>query len=460
MPSIVIVGAGISGLSIAYRLQQALPSADISILEQNARPGGAIWTEERNGFRIEIGANGFLDTKPSTVALCRDLGLSDQLVHASEAAARNRYLFVEGKLKRLPNSVGSFLGTDLLGWRGKLSLLWERFRGRRHDLADESIDAFARRRAGREVAEVFADALVTGIHAGDPALLSMRAAFPAIVELEEKHGSVMRGMAAMARARRKEAQARGQPDERSGKMWSFRQGLRLLIETLAARLKRPPVYGVGIRRIERDAAEWVVRGDGQDIWRADAVVLTCPAYRQADILSDLDAELATGVASIPYNRIAVVALGYRQSDVPIKVDGFGYVAPQRTRRDLLGVQWCSSIFPERAPPGMVLLRAMCGGWHRPEIVDWPDDRLFAAVRTELRLAMQIETDPVMHHIIRWDRAIPQYHVGHLERVAQIERRVAQYPGLILAGNAFHGVAMNDCTEQAERIAARLAKLSR
>jgi oxygen-dependent protoporphyrinogen oxidase len=202
-----------------------------------------------------------------------------------------------------------------------------------------------------------------------------------------------------------------------------------------------------------------VRGEGQDRWEADAVVLACPAYQQAAVVADLDGELADRVGGIAYNRVAVVALGYRQGDVPMPLDGFGYLAPQRQRRDVLGVQWCSSIYPQRAPQGMVLLRAMCGGWHRPEVVGWDDGRLLGAVRAELRLAMGVRATPAFHHIVRWDRAIPQYHVGHLDRVAWIDGRLARHPGLFLAGNAYRGVSLNDCTEQAELLASRVAAVS-
>src|SRR5438876_8281406 len=184
MPRVLILGAGISGLTVAYRLQQTLPDAEITVLEARGRPGGTIWTEQRDGFTVEIGPNGFLDTKSTTVELCRDLGLGDRLVAASDAAGKNRYLLVDGRLKPLPGGLLAFLATDLLSWRGKLGFLLERFRRPRPDLADESVDAFAARRAGREVADVFADALVTGIHAGDPRLLSVRAAFPRLAALE------------------------------------------------------------------------------------------------------------------------------------------------------------------------------------------------------------------------------------------------------------------------------------
>src|SRR5205085_2553892 len=179
-------------------------------------------------------------------------------------------------------------------------------------------------------------------------------------------------------------------------------------------------------------------------------------YQQAALLADLDAELAEQVSRIAYNRVTVVGLGYRRADVPHSLDGFGYIASQRARRDILGVQWCSSIFPGRAPDGMVLWRALCGGWHRGEVVDWDDSRLVAAVRAELRLAQGVTAEPTFVHVVRWRSALPQYFVGHPELVAAIEERARRYPGLFLAGNAYHGVALNDCTERAGIVAGRVA----
>jgi oxygen-dependent protoporphyrinogen oxidase len=452
---IVVIGAGISGLSAAVRLQELLPAAEVVVLEAAERPGGTTWTLREEGFCVEMGPNGFLDTKPATLELCRDLGLGEQLVTASEAAGKNRYLFLAGRLQPLPGGPGALLRSGLLSWRGKLSLLCERFR-RRGQIADESIDAFARRRAGSEAADVLADALVTGIYAGDPARLSLPACFPRVAEMERLHGSVMKGFAHAARQRRAEAAARGEPYRRPGQMWSCRAGLRTLIESLAATLRTPPRYGVAVTGVEKPAPGWLVRAASGEAWQADVVIFTCPAYRQAEIVAGLDAELARLVGEIPYNRVAVVALGYRRSDVPGSLDGFGFIAPQRTRRDLLGVQWCSSIFPGRAPDGAVLLRALCGGWQRPEVVGWDEPRLLAAVRQDMRVAMGIGAAPIFQRIIRWDRAIPQYHVGHLERLTRIEARLAQHPGLHLGGNAYRGVALNDCTEQGRSIAQRVA----
>ncbi len=454
MSRIVVIGGGISGLTLAYRLEQLAPDAEVILLERRTRTGGVIETVERDGYRVETGPNGFLDNNPATFALCQELGIAQRLVPASESARRNRFLLLDGELKKLPGSLWAFLTSNTLSWRGKVALLTERFRRRRLDPADESIEAFARRRTSDEIARTLVDAFVTGIHAGDPGLLSVRAAFPRLALLEREFGSVSKGMSATARQRRKEARARGDTPKPGMRMWSFPEGLGLLVETLRQKLRRPPLTGVTARRIEKTENGWLVAGEGQECWSTDAVVLACPAYQQAALLADVDSILADDIAGIAYNRIAVVALGYRRQDMPHSLDGFGYLTPGRERRDVLGVQWCSSIYPGRAPEGCVLLRAMCGGWHRAEMAGWDDTRLLEAVRNELRLSLGVTTAPVFHHIVRWERAIPQYHLGHLERVARIEQRLLTHRGLHLGGNCYRGVSLNDCVEQAGRLAAR------
>jgi len=440
MSRVVIVGAGLSGLAIAFRLKQARPDVELVLLESGDRTGGKIGTDDRDGFRVETGPNGFLDSKPGTRQLCHDLGLGDQLLAASEGSRKNRYVFVRDRLHKLPASPLGLLQTPLLSLRGKLALLSEPFRRRRKH-TDESVAAFARRRFGKEAADIFVDALVTGIHAGDPEQLSVRAAFPRLAQFEAECGSVLRGFLAASK-------------QKSGptRMWSFRDGLQTLVDELTQ--CTPITTGVSVQRLERDGPRWKLHGDG-DHWTADAVVLACPAYEQARIVADLDAALAADLAGIAYNRVAVVALGYRQADVPT-FDGFGYIAPQNTKRDVLGVQWCSSIFPDRSPPGFVLWRALCGGVSRPDMFDLDDESLARACHTELRHTLAVRAEPVFRHVVRWPQAIPQYRLGHLERVARIEAAVGRWPGLFIAGNALHGIAMNDVTEQASFVAARLA----
>ena len=459
MPHVVIIGGGLSGLAVAYRLQQAIPGVSVRILESRHRPGGNIGTELHNGFRVETGPNGFLDRTPFIPKLCQDLGLGDRLIAGSEAARKNRYLFLDGRLRKLPGSLLGLLSTSLLSPRGKWQLLTEAFRKVPATLpVDESVADFVTRRAGKEAADLFADALVTGIQAGDPVLLSVAAAFPRLPQMEREAGSLFKGFLRASRERRQLAKAQNVPPPGPQRMWSFREGLGVLIDELVHQVGPVLTTGVRVTSIETSAAvaNWVVRAEGRDSWSADAVVLACPAYEQAAILADLDPELADDIAAIPYNRIAVVALGYRKADCPGQPEGFGYIAPQNTRRDVLGVQWCSSIYPDRAPEGFVLWRALCGGINRADMFDRDDDALVRAVHEEMRLSMGVTRSPVFTRVVRWPNAIPQYMIGHLDRVARIEARVKRYPRLLLTGNAYRGVAMGDCAEQAQIVAAKLA----
>jgi oxygen-dependent protoporphyrinogen oxidase len=451
MSRIVVVGGGLSGLAAAYRIRERLPAAEVVVLESADRPGGNVWTEYENGYTVELGPNGFLDSKPSTLDLCRSLGLADQLIPASEGSRKNRFLFLNDRLHKLPASPLGILRTPLLSVGGKLKLLTEPFRGRPQNLPeDETVAAFATRRFGRETADTFIDALVTGIHGGDPTQLSVAAAFPRLPKFEREAGSVIRGFLRASKEKRRAAEAAGLPKPGPPRMWSFRAGLRVLIEALANAV--PVKTGENVRRIEKTPTAWLVRGDGAGAWPADAVVVTCPAHRQAELLADVDAELAAEIAGIGYTPIAVVVLGYRRADVPHDLDGFGYIAPQRTGRDALGVQWCSSIFPDRAPPGFVTWRVLCGGVNRPDALAWDDETLLRKVHDEMKATMGVRGEVTFHRIVRWPKAIPQYVVGHLARVGRIEAAAARHRGLILGGNAYRGVALNDCTEQAERIA--------
>jgi len=459
MSHVVVVGGGLSGLAVAYRLKQAAPRVTVTVLEHRPRPGGNVGTDDRDGFRVERGPNGFLDRTPGLPRLCRDLGLADRLVAGSEAARKNRFLFLGDRLRKLPSGPLGLLGSPLLSRRGKWRLFTEPFRNRLDDpTTDESVHDFVTRRAGAEAAAVFADALVTGIYAGDPAELSVAAAFPRLPLMERDAGSVVRGFMRAAKQRKRDARARGEPPPGPTRMWSFREGLRVLPEALAASLGPAVRCGVRVRSLSPSAgvSGWYVQGEGRDSWSAEAVVLACPAPEQADILADLDARLADDISGIPYNRVAVVALGYRQADCPVPANGFGYIAPQRTRRDVLGVQWCSSVYPDRAPPGCVLWRALCGGTNRDDLFDLSDDALVKAVHAEMKLAMGVTGEPVFRQVVRWPTAIPQYVVGHLERVARIDAAAARHPGLYLTGNAYRGVALGDCAEQGELVAGRVA----
>jgi oxygen-dependent protoporphyrinogen oxidase len=462
MPEVIVVGGGLTGLTVAFRLKQLMPDVVVAVLEPNRRPGGNIRTEEHDGFRVECGPNGYLDRTPAVPNLVRDLGLVDRSVAASEGSRKNRYVFLRGRLQKLPGGPFGLLTTSLLSLRGKWQLLTEPWRKTPPPEAEESVAQFVTRRAGKETADVFADALVTGIHGGDPALLSVAAAFPRLPITEREAGSIVRGFMRAAKRRKQDARSRGEPPPGPMRMWSFRAGLQVLVDQLANKLGETVKCGQSARALSQSASgsPWKVYGENGQVWSADAVVLACPAFEQAAIVHELNPALADELAAIPYNRIAVVALGYRQGDCPAGLDGFGYIAPQNTRRDVLGVQWCSSIFPDRAPAGFVLWRALCGGVHRGEQIDWTDDRLARAVHAEIRLAMGVKGEPVFRHIVRWPRAIPQYVLGHTERISRIDALAARHAGLFLTGNAYRGVAMGDCVEQGGSTAARVAHFIR
>lgn len=458
MPHVVIVGGGLSGLTVALRLKQFAPGTAVTVLEPRDRPGGNIHTEDSRGFRVEHGPNGYLDRTPALPNLVRDLGLADRAIAASEDSRKNRYVFLRNKLRKLPGGPFGLLTTSLLSLRGKWNLVTEPWRKARIPDHEESIQEFVTRRAGKEAADVFADALVTGIHGGDPSYLSVSAAFPRLPVMEREAGSIITGFMRAAKKRKEDAKAANEPPPGPMRMWSFREGLQALVDALVGQLGPAVRCGTRVEAVSEAAsiAPWTVHGLSGYTWSADAVVLACPSYEQAGIVSDLNPELSTEMAAIPYNRIAVVALGYRAEHCPTRHDGFGYIAPQNTRRDLLGVQWCSSIFPDRAPQGFVLWRALCGGVHRAEQLDWDDDRLVKAVHEEIKLAMGVTGPPVFKKVVRWPNAIPQYVIGHLDRVARIDALVSKHPGLFLTGNAYRGVAMADCVEQAEVIAAKVA----
>lgn len=455
MKRIVIVGGGLSGLAAAFRIRQALPGAHLTLLEAMPRLGGNIGTDRVDGFTVERGPNGLFDAKPHAVQLCRELGLGDRLIPASEGARKNRYLSLDGKLHRLPGDPLGLLFNPVLSLGGRVRALSEPFRKRPADTpADESVASFARRRFGRQAADVFVDALVTGIHAGDPERLSVAAAFPRLPLFEREYGSVFRGFLRSSKERRRAAVARGEQPAPQ-RMWSFREGLQVLIDTLAAKLGGMTHTGVSVSGLSLGAGGWEVTAEGGERWTADHVILTTPAHHQADLLAPVDARLGELVGGIRYAPISVAALGYREADAPVRPDGFGYIAPQNTRRDLLGVQWCSNIFPDRAPPGHVLWRALAGGVNRPDMTELPDDEFLKRVHRELTVTMGVTGEPAFARVVRWPRAIPQYEVGHPARVAEIIERTANHPGLILGGNAYHGVAINDCCEQAEAITRRV-----
>ena len=468
--NVVVVGAGISGLATAWNLRRALPDerCSITVLERAPRPGGTAWTERLDGYALELGPNGFLDNKPTTLDLCESVGLKDRLVRAHRASA-NRFVFLGDRLRKLPASPGEFLKSDLLSWRGKLRVLAEPVIPRRRGDADESIDDFGRRRIGREATDNLLDAFVTGILAGDPKLLSLPACFPRMVELEREFGSLIRAQVQLAKRRRAErkivahatADSGGSVGGPGGNLTAPEGGVRTLIEAIATRLGSAVRLGVGVTSVETcRLGRWRVVLEDAEPLTADAVVLACPAYSQSSILRGRDGVMADEIAAIPYSGVVVAVLGFHRSQVEADLNGFGYLAPERLGRPVLGVRWSSSLFDGQAPADHVQFRAILGGWRRGDVSSWDDETVVGHVREDLRVTMGISTPPRFSWVQRWERAIPQYHMGHCDRLARIETRLEGHPGLFLTGNCYRGVSLNDCTREANATADRIVRYLR
>ncbi len=445
----VVVGGGLSGLATAWLIQEDAAAAgiplEVVLCEAGDRPGGKIGTISDGGFVCEIGPNGFLDSKPFALQLVERMGMSQSLLRSNDSA-RKRFIFTGGRLQQLPEDPMAFLQSEMISIRGKLRIAAEYLVPQKKKAgADETLADFVRRRLGHEALDKLIDPMASGIFAGNPENMSLAACFPKIVYLEETYGGLLKGMLGL----RKAAAARGQSGPATagpgGALMSFNRGLAELIDGLASRLKTPPLIGAEVTTVAADGRGYRVSfADGRQPISADALVLAVPAYDAAGVLSAIDPPLAASIGAIDYTTMGVVHLGYPKSSLPKPLDGFGFLIPHNEGRRILGNLWASCIFDGRAPEGHVLLTVMMGGAQDPATPLRPEEELVAIAREELQVMLGISAQPVFSRVIRWPKAIPQYHLGHLDRVTSYERRIAEHRGLFLTGNAFRGVSMHDC----------------
>jgi oxygen-dependent protoporphyrinogen oxidase len=463
MPRIVIVGAGISGLCTAHYLVKILSAAgreaEIILFESEKVPGGKMRTVREDGFNLEWGPNGFLTNKPYSLDLVKELGIGDRLARSSDLA-RKRFIFSGGRLHRLPETPLAFFASNLLSLRGRLRILGEPFAPGPPPGVDESLGDFARRRLGAEALEKLLDPMVTGIFAGDPDNMSLRSCFPLIHDLERKYGGLVKGMISLQRERRKAGEKREMSAGPGGVLMSFDAGVQTLTDVLAERLSDGLHTAVAVQSVRRSnggfllsLVEQGLRGEID----ADALVLATPAYSAAAALGSLDPQISDALSAIPYSPISVVALGYEQATLGNPLDGFGFLIPRLEKRRILGALWDSSVFPNRAPAGKALIRAMVGGVRNPELAALPAGDLVALTRDELASTMGITAAPALARAFFHDKGIPQYLVGHGKVLERIDGRLAAFPGLYLNSNAYRGIALNDCVLQSRLTAERIAK---
>lgn len=449
MKKVLVIGGGISGLSTAWlldkRAREAGISLDLCLLEQEQQPGGKIKSVREDGFLCEWGPNGFLDSKPQTLELCAALGITDRL-HRSNDNARKRYIFTGGELHRLPENGPSFLKSRLLSWPGKFRLLGEPFAANPPG-NDESLAAFGRRRLGAEALQKLIAPMASGIFAGDPETMSLVSCFPRIAELEREYGGLFVAMLALAKKKkqeRKEGKISSSAAGPGGTLTSFKEGIQFLTDTLASQLGERVRTGVAVASVSRLGDGWEVRTTAGETLQADLVISAAPAFAAANMLEGVDASLVDTLRQILYSTLNVVCCGFKKEGLGHPLDGFGYLVPKEEGRTVLGTLWDSSMFEERAPDGMALLRSMAGGACKPELMELPESELLQRVRDDLQVAMGITQSPCFSRIIRHQQAIPQYTVGHGKRLEAIEGRLSNLPGLLLTGNAFKGVGLNDC----------------
>jgi len=436
----IIVGAGISGLVAAHRLTRA--GFAVQVIDAGARPGGVIGTVLRDGCLFERGPNSALDTTPLIGELVNDLGLSADMRFASEAAEK-RYVVRGGVLTALPTSPGAFLSTRLFSTAAKLALLREPFLGPAAPDAEESIAAFVRRRLGTEFLDYAIDPFVAGIFAGDPENISVRAAFPKLHALEQRWGSLIRGQVLGARERRRQKEVA----KNTAKSFSFVGGMQTLTDALASAIGKLAMHALATR-LERDpAGVFTLHAEqrGQPVqWRARTVLLATPADRTAALVREHASDAAAALDSIAYAPVATVASAYAAASIVHPLDGFGCLVPRKEQRRVLGVLFSSSMFEGRAPAGTALLTTFVGGQRQPELPGLPDDDIAALAHAEHGVLLGARSAPLFQAVTRWPRAIPQYTLGHLARVARAEAATRVLPGLFLCASWKGGVSVGDC----------------
>jgi oxygen-dependent protoporphyrinogen oxidase len=453
-----IVGGGISGLTAVHALHTMVPDWKIRLFEKSDRFGGILETRTGNGLLIETSADSFITDPPAALQLCERLGLEKDVLPTQPTGRRAEVLF-QGRLRSIPDGF-QIVGTrrllpvvcsPLLSWKGKLRACCEPFIAPRTETNDESLAAFATRRLGKETFERLIAPLVGGIYTADAEKLSMAAALPRFVQMERSFGSLYRGLRSQAKKTRGSNSGSG---ARYGLFAAPRGGMGQLLTKLAQSVPTDTLQtGAEITNLTRTSdAQWQLEVNGTALWTARKIILATPAFQAGKLLEPHDTILAGELRHIPYASCAVVCLVYDKKQFPQPPESFGFVVPAREKRQILAASFASNKFPLRAPEDQLLVRVFMGGATQESILEYQDAKLAEIAASELSQIMDIRNLPHFHCVTRWPRSMPQYHVGHVERIARIDLQVARLENLALIGNAYRGVGIPQCIDGALRAA--------
>ena len=459
---VAVIGGGIAGLSTAWYLQQA--GVHYSLLEQSDRWGGKILTDwighgDSDGFVVEGGPDSFLTQKPWALQLARELGLEDHLLGTNDD---QRKVFVlnkgrpaplpDGVLLIVPTKIKPFALSPLLSPLGKLRMGFDLFIPPKRDGQDETLADFISRRLGSEALDKIAEPLMSGIYNAEAEKQSLLATFPRFRALEEKHGSLIRGMLASRRTRSNGAAPKPAGQKPVSMFATFKKGTIELVQALSAALTGDLRLETGVQGItQQEGGYELALTNGQRLL-TEVVVLAIPSYAAADLVRHMTPTAADTMESIRYVSTGTISLAFRRAEVDL-LPGFGLVIPRSENRPVNAITLTSTKFDRRAPKDHILLRVFFGGSRQPQMMDVDDEQLVTIVRDELKALLGIAAEPIFHRIYRWFRANPQYDVGHLERVDAIE--AALPPGLHVTGSPYRGIGLPDCVHQGQQTAERV-----
>ncbi len=459
MKRIAIIGGGITGLSAAYELEKARASGaplEYTLFESSHRLGGSLCSECVEGCLVEAGPDSFLTEKPWAAALCKELGLADQIIGSNDSQ-RKTYIVVHGKLVAMPDGLMFMVPTKivptvlspLFSLSTKVRMARELLHPPRFMNGDETVGELVERHFGGEVVDRLADPLLSGVYGGDANKLSARAVLPRFVEMEEKYGSLSRAM--LAAHKKMAAVAKSRPARPL--FSSLRDGMQQLVDAITSRLDPASIrLRTRVRNVYRPNGGWRVAMEMGDDEYYDAVVLATPANVAGALLEGVDAELAAELRRITYSSSVTVTLGYYMDQLEDLPPGFGFLVPRSEGTRMLACTFVHNKFPHRAPANKGLLRCFLGGARDEAVLSMSDDELVRTVRYELARIIKLEERPIFSRVYRWRGAMAQYEAGHIARVERIEERVSDIAGLAIAGNAFHGIGVPDCIRSGQQAA--------